>query len=246
MNKTFKHSGDLGDIIYSLPVIKQLGGGTLYLDITGGEDEEICKMQCIDGKTKFNKTSFDFIKPLLEVQPYINGVEIYQKNQKIDYNLNLFRYKFSDPNARSKTRNLLDLHMEAFGLPEWDPNEGWLQVESPVTLDRGTLVSRSPRMQSNFPWFQSNKFNFRDKAIFIGLPKEHEIFEYTFDVKIPYHQVKDALEIARVIAGCKAFVANSTFTLSVAIGLGTVNIVQEVEPHFPTTYFHGKKNMNYI
>ena len=246
MNKTFKHSGDMGDIIYALPTIKRLGGGTLLLDITGGEDEKICKAQCIDGKTKFNKTSFDFIKPLIESQPYIKEVKIYNKEQKIDYNLNLFRYKFSDPNSRSKTKNLLDLHLEAFDLPTWNPNEGWLTVTEPIQLERSTLVSRSPRMQSNFPWFQCQKFKFRDKAIFIGLPKEHDIFEYTFDIKIPYHPVKDALELARVIAGCKAFVANSTFTLAVAIGLGDIPIVQEVEKNFPTTVFHGKKNMNYI
>ena len=245
MDKSFKHSGDMGDIIYSLPTIKRLGGGTLYLDITGGHDEPMCQAQCIDGKTKFNEVSFNFIKPLIEVQDYIKDVKIYN-GEKVDYNLNNFRYKFSDPNSRSKTKNLLDLHLDYFNLPEWNPNEGWLKVSDSIKLDRSTIVSRSPRMQSNFPWFQSNKFNFRDKAIFVGLPKEHEFFEWTFDIKIPYRPVKDALEMAKILAGCKAFVANSTFTLSVAIGLGTVNIVQEVEPHFPTTYFPGKKNMNYI
>lgn len=246
MNKTFKHSGDLGDIIYSLPTIKRLGGGILYLDITGGRDEPACRAQCMDGKTKFNQESFNFVKPLIEAQPYIKSVEIYKPNIFIDYNLNLFRHKFSDPNARSKTRNLLDLHLDAFNLDEWNPNEGWLEIKDPIYIARKTIVSRSPRMQSNYPWFQSNKFNFRDKAIFVGLPKEHEIFEYTFDIKIPYQRVSNSLELARIIAGCKAFVANSTFTLAVAIGLGNVPIVQEVEPHFPTTVFEGKKNMNYV
>lgn len=245
MEQTFKHSGDLGDIIYSLPTIKMLGGGVLYLDITGGEDEPSCKAQCMNGKTKFNETSYNFIKPLLESQPYITEVKIYNKN-KINYNLNLFRYKFADPNSRSKTKNLLDLHLDAFNLPEWDPNAGWLKINNPIYLDKKTVVSRSPRMQANYPWFEVNKFNFRDKAVFVGLPKEHEIFEYTFDIKIPHHQVEDALELARVLAGCKAFAANSTFTLAVAIGLGTVPIIQEVEPHFPTTVFKGKTNMNYI
>ena len=245
MEKTFKHSGDLGDILYSLPTIKLLGGGILYLDITGGADEPSCRAQCMNGKTKFNITSFNFIKPLIKSQSYITDVQIYN-GEHIDYNLNKFRYKFADPNSRSKTKNLLDLHLDAFDLPEWDPNEAWIIINNPIILDRKTVVSRSPRMQGNYPWFEVNKFNFRDKAVFVGLPKEHDIFEYTFDIKIPHHEVKDALELARVIAGCKAFAANSTFTLSVAIGLGTVPIIQEVEPHFPTTVFKGKKNMNYV
>ena len=244
--KTFKHSGDLGDIIYSLPTIKMLGGGTLYLDITGGEDEPACRAQCLAGKTKFNQIGFNFIKPLIEAQPYIKKVDVYKKNTKIDYNLNLFRHKFADPSARSKTKNLLDLHLDAFNLPEWDPNAGWLEIDSPIILDRKTIVSRSPRMQANYPWFLTQSLKFQDKAVFVGLPKEHEIFEYTFDIKIPHYQVKDAYELAQVLKGCHAFAANSTFTLAVAIGLGTVPIIQEVEPHFPTTYFSGKKNMNYV
>lgn len=248
MNKSFKHSGDLGDIIYSLPVIKLMGGGDLFLDITGGEDEEICKRQCMDGKTKFNKRGFDFIKPLIEIQPYISSVQIYKKGQHIDYNLNNFRYKFAVPNSINKYKNLLDFHLDAFGLPEWDPNEGWLTVPNPVELSRKTVVSRSPRMQASYTWFEHNKFNLRDKAIFIGLPKEHELFEFTFDIKIPFHlpSPDNALEVARVIAGSKAFIVNSTFNLAVGIGLGTVPIVQEVYTKIPLVKFPGKKNMQYI
>ena len=32
MNK-FKHSGTLGDIIYSLPIVKYFGGGEFYLHL---------------------------------------------------------------------------------------------------------------------------------------------------------------------------------------------------------------------
>jgi ADP-heptose:LPS heptosyltransferase len=243
--KTFKHSGDLGDIVYSLPTIRKLGGGVLLLDITGGADEPACRSQCIDKKTKFNQVGYEFIAPLLREQAYLQEVRVWNGEQ-VDCNLNAFRYKFTDPNARSKTRNLLDLHLDAFGLPPHDPDEGWLTCGEPVRLDRKIVVCRSPRMQSNFPWFVVRKFLFRDRAVFIGLPKEHELFEYTFDVAIPYHPTADALEMARVIAGCEMFVGNSTFALSLAIGLGTVSIVQEVEQHFPTTYFEGKKNMTYI
>ena len=36
---TFKHSGDLGDIIFALPAVRALGGGTLLLDPQGGASE---------------------------------------------------------------------------------------------------------------------------------------------------------------------------------------------------------------
>jgi hypothetical protein len=41
VHKRFKHSGDLGDIIFSLPTIRALGGGTLYLDPAGGQNSPL-------------------------------------------------------------------------------------------------------------------------------------------------------------------------------------------------------------
>lgn len=244
--KTFKHSGDMGDIIYSLPVIKNSGKGIMLLDTTGGLGEVECQAQCIDGKTKFNKKAFEFIEPVISAQEYIQECREYKFADIPDVNLNKFRAKFSDPNSRSKTKNLLDLHLDYFGMPEWNPNEAWLKPTEVKRLDRKIIVCRSPRMQSNFPWFQSNKFTFRDHAVFIGLDKEHEFFEWTFDIKIPHVKVNNALEMLNLIAGCETFVANSTFALSLAIGLGNINIIQEVEQHFPTTVFPGKKNMQYV
>ena len=238
MNNTFKHSGDMGDIIYSLPTIKKLGGGVLYLDVTGGEDEPLCNNQCMDGKTKFNMDSFEFIKPLIEIQPYIQKVEIYKK-QKIDYNLNNFRSKFA------LTKGIVDMHTEAFDVV-YDINESWLNVDKKVCLDKKTLICRSPRYQSAHVWFESNKYNFKNKAIFVGLKKEHEYFEWTFNIKIPFHETKNALELARVIAGSTAFVSNQTFALAVAIGLGTVSIVQETDKVVPNCMYKQKRNMNYI
>lgn len=242
--KTFKHSGDIGDILYSLPVIKRMGGGVLYLDTSGGAAEIACINQCIDKKTKFNKDGFLFLEPLLKVQPYIHDVQIFN-NQTIDVNLDHFRITMQRQPPGVK-KNLLELHIDTFNLPEWDDNEPWLFVESPVTRERKTIVSRSPRMQSNFPWFQTNKFNFSEKAAFVGLKREHELFEWTFDISIPFYSTANALELAQLIAGCKAFVGNSSSALAIAIGLGYIPIVQEVVWSCPASVFQKKTNMNYV
>jgi hypothetical protein len=242
---TFKHSGDIGDILYSLPAVKTLGGGILYLDVAGGEKEPACNYQCIDKKTKFNINGFNFLKPLIEYQDYIQSVEIYN-GQKIDYNLDLFRFTMNQQAPNSRPKNLTELHMETFKLPEWDHNTAWLKAGDPIKLGKPTLVARSPRMQSNHSWYQINKFNFRDKAIFIGSKKEHDLFEWTFDIKMEHVDSNNSLEIARYLLGCKSFVANSTGILGIAIGLGVVPIVQEVDPRCPASVFSNKKNMNYV
>jgi len=242
---TFKHSGDLGDIVYSLPTIEKLGGGTLNLDLGGGADEAIIQAQVVEKRTKLNQAGFDFLAPLLRAQPSVKEVAVWN-GEPIDYNLNRFRYKLADPQSRSKTKNLLDLHLDAFNLPARDPNTGWLTCGEPIRLDKRIVICRSPRYQSNYPWFVLRKYALRDQAVFIGLPKEHELFEYTFDIAIDYHPTPDALAMARVIAGCDTLIANATFALALAIGLGTITIVHELEPHFPTTFFEGKKNITYI
>jgi len=80
MSKSFKHSGDLGDIIYSLPVIKALGGGIIYLNPN-------------NKFTNFTMNGYEFIKPLLLSQDYVKGVGLYTPNLLIDYDLDSFRVK---------------------------------------------------------------------------------------------------------------------------------------------------------
>ena len=241
---TFKHSGDLGDIIYSLYAIKKLGGGILYLDTTGGENDIACIRQCIDKKTKFNSNSFEYIKPLIEAQEYISAVKVWN-GEDCKYNLNNFRLNYVT--GACNTENLIDNQLEALNLPLYtDHNELWLVVDEKIKLPKKTIITRTPRYQSNFGWFQANKFNFRDRSIFVGLPKEHEYFEWTFDIKIPFYPVKDAYEMAAVLNGCTALVTNQTSTLALAIGLGNVPIVQEVDPKVPNCTFKNKRNMTYI
>ena len=79
--KTYKHSGDLGDIIFSLPVISSNGKGILYLDPNGGEKEPLVSWSNYD-KTKLTKESIDKIKPLLEQQDYIHEVRYWNLELK--------------------------------------------------------------------------------------------------------------------------------------------------------------------
>ena len=67
----FTHSGATGDIVFSLPTIKAMGGGTLYI-------------------TNFDKQRSESIKKLIAVQPYITNVVV-KDGENIGYNLNRFR-----------------------------------------------------------------------------------------------------------------------------------------------------------
>jgi hypothetical protein len=78
--KTFRHSGDLGDIIYSLPAIKELGGGILYLNTNKTTPKYP------GTPTKFSEKGAEILKPLLLKQSYIQDVKLWD-GENIDFDL---------------------------------------------------------------------------------------------------------------------------------------------------------------
>lgn len=242
--KTFLHSGDLGDIIYSLPTIRGLGGGVLYLDPDGGLKDFFIQTKHIEKRTRLTKQSIDFVSPIIKLQPYITDIKIWS-GEKVDYNLNSFRYIFSSKIRRNKNGNLADLHLQTFNLPFSEVTKPWLSVPESIRLDRKVIVSRSPRVQGGYGYLNMHKKTLAKEAIFVGLPKEHEFFEWTFDIKIPYRKTETVLELASIIKGSEKFIGNSSFPLSLAIGMHHKNIYQEVDLKIPTTVFENIK-MHYF
>lgn len=244
--KTFKHSGDLGDIIYSLALIKQMGGGILLLDTTGGKDDPNCKLIRGSG-TKFTKEGYDFIKPLVDKQPYIKECREWTESDKVDVNLNEFRQCFSYYAGQGKFANLtlLDLYFEQFGFKKLDYNESWIISDKKEHDDpnRFVALSRTPRYQCSHIWFETHCKRLSNEAFFLGLEKEHEYFQWTFGIELPHQKVKDASELSEYIAGSKLLVANGSLALAIGIGLGDVFIINEP---FPTTTFRGKRNMFHL
>lgn len=245
--KTFKHSGDLGDIIYSLTTIKDLGGGILYLDTSGGVGDEYCERQLAgvwDGKTKFNKKGFDFLYPLLKKQSYISDVRIYN-GEKIDYNLNKFRHQIlSSP--RISHGCVLDCHREPFSLPIYDVNKPWIDCGDPIILKKNIVISRSPRYQGAYTWLAANRKILEKFGVFIGVKKEHELFEWTFEVKIDFYPSDSALDVAKIISGAKTLISNSTFNLAIGMSLNNTHIIQEMDKSCLLTLFPDKQSMERI
>jgi hypothetical protein len=244
--KTFKHSGDLGDIIYSLPTIRALGGGILYLDPNGGGNNEFIQRQIPERKTKLNKLSIESLTPILLEQPYINDVRLWS-DEPVDYDLDKFRQVYSSPNRRDKNSNLVDLHLQAFDLPHYSTIDiPWITVSGESKLHKPYVIARSPRVQGGYGRLNAMKYVLEDKAIFVGLPKEHEYFEWTFGVKIDYVKTKTIKELATVIKASEIFFGNSSFPLSLAIGMGHKKIVQEWDPKVPVTMFQNMPTMEYL
>lgn len=254
MTLTYRHSGCLGDVIYSLPVIQRLGAGELQL-IEGGVPAAIRKYNngpvpaAYEGKLSLRE--IDMLTPLLLEQPYIEAVHSsiqYTTMPTVDLD------RFRGTVGQSFTGNFLETYFKTFNIaytPE-DIITPWLTVHKPNRAAK-FVISRTIRYRSNktstIPtWIKLLRDNnVISDCVFIGLPGEHRDFEETFNVVVPHYQIADFLDMAQVIAGADAFLGNQTFAYSIAQGLGKTTALETLtwrpllqnECYFPkpTSYY---------
>jgi len=241
--KTFKHSGDLGDIILSLPAVSSLGGGILYLDPEGGEDEELVSWATYT-RTKLNKESILALKPLLEKQDYIEEVRLWNPSIKVDYNLDEFR-------KHVKFNNLTTSHLAAFDLfhkvDEWQTTK-WLDVEpKELPNNKKIILSRSCRYHSNYSFWESLGEGYIKDSVFVSHPKEFEYFLYTFPRykgKIEFLNTENIEDLAGYIKFCDLFIGNQSFTYCLAEAMKK-KLVLEVYKTYPSSLFK-REDVNYV
>jgi hypothetical protein len=227
---TFKHSGDIGDLLGFLPVIRHFGGGVLYIEAAGYTRQRL---------TPDKWCGLDL---LLKAQPYIVDV-LPWNGQQVSVNGNDFRANMGRSLRRGEGKNkcLVDWMLEAHGVPLSAKNEAWLAVEpqvvAPVVINR-TGPGRPPHhiyQNPNFPWHRVWQ-KYHQNAVFIGLPEEHEVFCATCG-EVPYWPTENLHHAARVIAGASLFIGNQSACFWIAEGLKK-NIVLEVWPSGANSLSH--------
>lgn len=219
-SKAFYHSGDLGDIIYSLPTVKAMGGGSVYL---GPDNKSGMKTREL-----LTENRVKLIAPLLTTQSYVKAVQ-YAESVPDNVTINLNKFRVNLLRTRCDVRpgmNLVRAHLLTFGLPLGLDRDPWLTVPTAIQHGYPVVVARSSRYHnSRFDWKQVVR-RYRNQMVFVGLPDEYFAFCAQFG-KVDYRPTGDLLELARVIAGCKVFIGNQSCPLAIAVGLGKPVILEE-------------------
>jgi len=209
-NLTFKHSGARGDLVYGMPAMKALGGGTLKIAI----DESSYLGAPLDAE------GVRQLRELLTTQDYVDDVISWDGNS-VDFDLDDFR----DINIDA---NLLSMgHLVRFGTA-FDLSQPWLTVEPKYAAD--IVVNRTWRYHGRFDW--QELAHWVDRAVFVGAAGEHEIFQKQTGLIIPFHPTPTYLELAQIIAGSKLFVGNQSFPYSLAEAMKVPRVL-EVCPTCP-------------
>jgi hypothetical protein len=220
----FSHSGDAGDVCYSLAAVKALGGGMMFLTPHNRYPFPLnSRWSRMGGEASW----VDNLAPLVEAQPYILKCRYTHGHPaSTTHDLNRFRIPWKNRTAKDFD-SILSLHMQAFNLPM--PTEPWLTVPNPIFVPgRPIVVNRTSRYQNHeFSWDRLCA-KYGDQMVFVGAPPEAEAFQgFAPEKKILHYETKNALELARVIAGCKLFIGNQSLALAIAHGLHKTVLVEE-------------------
>lgn len=218
----FHHSGDYGDVIYSLAVVKALGGGPMFLS-PDCKHPYPKKPKCtgLDVMEFYNQ-----LAPLLKKQSYVWSVHpTAHTPPSVDVNFDEFRLAYKRGGAEN-WESLLGLHAKAFGV-QLDGSQPWLEVDAPSPV-RPIVVNKTQRyLNPKFPWFELIR-KYGHLMTFVGSEQEYQLFTgYAPDIHIGHYPTQNLLGVARAIAGAKVFIGNQSAPLAIAHGLGQRCIVEE-------------------
>lgn len=226
--QTFYHAGDIGDVLYSLPTMKALGGGNLLLGprVKLGDN--------LRPRCGINEPKCESMRSLLEHQSYIHRVDFSPGYPEVDFDLNKFRYywagqyreklvKLWHRQCASNDYPLAWIHAAAFDIG-FDETQPWLQVPT-AGHHWKYVINRTARAHGKtFPWGRVVE-RFKLESIFLGTKAEYQDFCQRFG-KIDYLTTPTLLAAAGIIADCTVFLGNTSAPLAIAQGLGKRRVVE--------------------
>ena len=202
----------MGDLIYSLPSVRGLGGGEIYMVSRPWT------------RTRWGPQLLSVVKPLIDACGYAS-LHLHD-DEWIDHDFSCFRnggYRLGDTIAERQRRWV----GAEISLDRW--------LKAIAGKPRGIVISRASRWHGwHFPWREILEA-FPEDIVFIGLADEHAAFEKEFGF-VRFYWCRDLLEAAQVIEGAELFIGNQSAPLAIANGLGKP-VVVEVCAYAPDCFY---------
>ncbi|QLI80129.1 glycosyltransferase [Chitinibacter fontanus] len=220
----FKHSGNLGDVIYALPSIKKfcelnnvVAGLLLVVDAPMWLPDHLTHPS---GNVMITDEGAKLLKPLLLAQEYIKNVTFHKYNSDAPhlFDVDLDRFRVIDK-LNLAMGSIARYYQPILGFAP-DLEFPWLSVEPKVHSD--IVVARSSRYRNpNINY----KFLSGKSVAFLGVPDEFDDFIKSVpDAK--YMRFDDFYELACYVAGASLFIGNQTFIYSIAEALKINRILE--------------------
>lgn len=232
----FKHSGHMGDLIYALPVIKEIAKTkkcNLFIRVNYSPSKKPYYKHP-SGNVLISQRMYDMALPLLEKQEYINKISTWE-NEPIDVDLDLFR-SFPFNNAFHSVRWYYHItgQFPDMTIPS-------LQVDSIEKYKETIVVVRTFRGRN--PLINYSFLNNYKNILFLGTNEEY----IDFKNEVPnaeFYDVKDFLELTQIMKSAKFVITNQTFAFALADCL-KINRILEANPFVPAVFPIGGKGVDF-
>lgn len=212
----FTHSGNSGDLVFSVPTIHHL---------TGGEKKAILY---IKPARYVYGNQYDFVKDFLLQQDCIKEVKSFippddnwayfnWPGLKFDYDLDTARHQ------KNRGRvHIVKRYFDQFGISK-DHTLPWLKIDEEEKRDeKFALIHLTPRwsgLQYDWKRIYQEALTRHGKVYFIGLQVEWLDFCIRFG-QIEHLPTENLLQMARLIRDAEALYCNQGVGLTIAQGLG--------------------------
>lgn len=215
---SYKSSSPAGDCISFLAGIRQMWvetgkKGVLYqrLDMPGaGHQDSIHPFSNSYGEPiAMPKSMFELLRPLVLSQEYMEDYLVYEgQNAFFDFDLiRMERFTNQPKGSLNRWFNYVFPQMTS------DLSKKWIEVE-PIKTEQ-IVINFTQRYRNHIVSYAFLK-NYQDKIIFAGIKEERDLFCQQHGLDIPLLEVKDFLELARIITGCKFFMGNQSMCFQLA------------------------------
>ncbi|NBU80613.1 MAG: hypothetical protein EBS55_03055 [Flavobacteriaceae bacterium] len=219
-----KHSGNAGDILYSLPAIRQatinkVEKAILYLKLNTPANYMKGFVHPL-GNVMLNEYMFKMLRPLLLTTDFIEDVIVYN-GQKIDYDLD----KFREIGLNLGAGNISRWYFQTFPELTCDLFEPTLGLGfSKLVKNDSIIINRTERYQNGqLDYSILNQYD--NHKYFVGT--EHEYYLMSKIIKdLEYVEAFSFYHIAELINNCKVFIGNQSMNFAIAEQLKSNRILE--------------------
>lgn len=241
----FSHAGNTGDVIASLPALRQFyrkTGRKPILFLVKDHPAEYYEGATHPVKDEngnyvsLNKQMIDMLIPLLKCQDYLEDVK---ETTAFDMDMALTPEECNENNIHINLSKIRDTfcNIPNGAIQRWyfyvypdlacDLTEKWLYVqdaEKNYAKDK-LIVARTERyLNENIDYSFLKKYE--DDLLFAGTMREYNNFCMNFDLCIPKLHIENFLQLAQALKQSKGLLSNQTMIFQIAEGLKIPRIVE--------------------
>mgnify|MGYP001258991263 CR=1 FL=1 len=228
---SFSHCGHLGDVINSLPTVKELSKNhkcNFFIHSEKKLEDNAKNYKGFGDEVYLKDKAVDMLIPLFNNLPYIQKTEKL-KNEKIDIDFGIIRKMPINFNIDSVRWyfHITGTHANL--------NEPYIFAKPHKTIKNKVVIMRNTRRKN---YLTNYKFlrGYKD-LLFIGLEEEYKDLKKEVP-NLEFYNCRDFLEVAEIINASKFFLGNLSFGYTIAEGLKVPRLLESV-PEFPLVYPNG-------